>query len=204
MNPRPWVPARRAAALLPPAISIIGPLGDAHGGVTRTVRPRYSTDSPRTSGPSTASDLVGDPAAGGHVDAEVVVLLASMSDTERVRHPSAADQVQHADLFGEPDGIPQRNRHGGQQDRQLLCPGRDRRGQRQRCGQVAVVGAVVLGEHGQHGAPGLRPRAHVDRRGVQIGGRPGPTGCPHVEPEREHQRPPPPRGGKCRSQRRLT
>ncbi len=137
-------------------------------------------------------DLVGHPAAGGHADAEVVVFLASMSDTERVGHPSPADQVQDAHLFGKPDGIPQRNRHRGQQYRQTARPGRDRRGQRQRCGQMTVVGAVVLRKNSKHRTSRLRPRAHVDRRGVEVGGRPGPGRGPHVEPEREHQRRHPP------------
>ena len=132
--------------------------------------------------------LVGHPAARGHVGAEVLVLLMPMSDAERVPHPSPADQVQHAHLFGEPDGVPQRNRHGGQQYRQSARPRRDRRGQHQRRRQVAVVGAVVLGQHSERRTSRLRPRAHVDGRAVEVGGRPGPIGRPHVEPEGEHQR----------------
>ena len=50
--------------------------------------------------------LVGELAAGSHVDAEVGVLLLAMAHTERVRNPAAADQVQHTDLLGEPHRIP--------------------------------------------------------------------------------------------------
>ncbi len=54
--------------------------------------------------------------------------------------------------------------------------------------QVAVLGAVMLGQHRDDRAAGLRPRAHVDGRGVQIGRRRARLGRTHVEPEGEHQR----------------
>ena len=90
-------------------------------------------------------DFVRFPAAGGHVNAEVVVLLAAVPDAERIGHPPPADQVQHGHFLGKPHGFPQRNGHRGQQDCQRARPGGYRRGQHQRRGQMAVVGAVVVG-----------------------------------------------------------
>ena len=84
MNPSPKAPARRAAALLPPAISTIGPpwrparrrnadlAAPVFDGLAAHQRAQHG------------QDLVGHPAAGGHVDAEVLVLLTPMADTERV------------------------------------------------------------------------------------------------------------------------
>ena len=69
------------------------------------------------------------------------------------------------------------DRHRGQQDRQLLGSGRDRRREDQRDRQVPVVGAVMLGQHRNDRAARLGPRAHVDGRRVELGRRRGPSGA---------------------------
>lgn len=60
--------------------------------------------------------LIGQAATAVHVHAEMLVLLGPVPDTERVGHPAGADQIEHADLFGQANGIPQRQHHCGEQD----------------------------------------------------------------------------------------
>ncbi|MCW2650228.1 MAG: hypothetical protein JWR32_1204 [Mycobacterium sp.] len=187
MNPSPYVAARRAAALLPP--------DDHHEGSTGRRAPRGDPDpAPPVFDGFTVHQwskhgqhLVGHAAACPHVDAEVVILLTPVPDAERIGHATVADQIQDAHLFSEPDGIPQRNRHCGQKYRQPRSPGGDCRCQDQRDGQMAIVSAMVLREHRDDRPPRLWPGAHVDGRGAERGGRSGPIGDTHVEPEREHQ-----------------
>ena len=131
--------------------------------------------------------LVGDPATRRDVQAEMFVLLAAVADTKHIRHPASADEIQDGHLLGQPYRIPERNRHRGKENRQLLCSRGDRRGQDQRGWQMAVVGTVVLGQDGEDRTAGLRPSAHVDGCGIEFGGRRGPIGRSHVEPEREHR-----------------
>jgi hypothetical protein len=91
-------------------------------------------------------------------------------------------------LLGQPDRIPEGDRHGRQQDRELIGACRDRGGEEVRGRQMAVVGAVMLGQHRDQRAARFRPRAHVDGRRVKLRRGCAGGGCAHVEPQGEHQR----------------
>jgi hypothetical protein len=76
-----------------------------------------------------------------------------------VRHPPAAQVIEHGDVLGQPDGVVQRGQQRGNRDR---YPGRDGgEGGRdqQRSGQVAVVDTVVLGQD-----------ERIEAGGVTVGG----------------------------------
>ena len=63
---------------------------------------------PRQQPPKKVQFLVGKPAPPTEVDAEVLVLLAAVPDTERVGHPAAADDVEHRHVLGQPHRVPER------------------------------------------------------------------------------------------------
>ena len=105
MNPSPYLAARRAAALLPPAISIMARCRRA-AGVTWICRPSVVDGFPREQRRNSASDSSATCPARAHVDPEVLVFLGAMADSERVGDPAPADDVQNADFFGQPDRIP--------------------------------------------------------------------------------------------------
>ena len=120
------------------------------------------------------------------IDTEVDVLLDPVADAESVGDPAFGNDVQHTDLLGEPHRIPERDRHRGQQDRQMLGPRSDGRGQEMRRGQMTVVGRVMLGQHGDDGTAVFGPLAHIDRSPIQVGRRCRTRRCAHVEPKSEH------------------
>jgi hypothetical protein len=123
------------------------------------------------------------------VDAEVFVFLGAVADTEGVPDAPFADDVQHADLFGQTDEVPQRNGHGGQKDRKSLGAGGDRRCEDERRRQMAVLRGVVFRKYRDERAARLGPRTHVDRRAVKLGRRSASGRRAHVEPERDHPAP---------------
>ena len=70
----------------------------------------------------------------------------------------------------------------------MLGASGDGRGQDLRDRQVPVVGGVMLREHRDDRAAGLRPRTHVDGRRVQVARRSTFRGRTHIEAQGEHQR----------------
>ena len=187
ISPRPNRPARRAAAWLPPPMKNCGPpLVGRRGDLRRAAGPCHRLAADQRRGAWRAVRPPGTAAV--QLEPEVVVLLPAVPDAQHVGDPPAADDVEHRDVLGQADRLVEREDRGGHHDPERVGPGGDRRRQDQRRGQVAVLGPVVLGEHGHDGAAGLGPRRHVDRRCVEVvdGGTPG--GRPHVEAEGEHRR----------------
>ena len=125
----------------------------------------------------------------------MLVFLRAVADSEGVRDPPLADDVQNADLLCQPDRVPERDRHGRQQDRELLGAGGDRGREDVRSRQMTVAGAVMLGQHGDQRAARLGPRTHVDGPRVEIGRGCTKGGRAHVESQGEHSAPHQGRGG---------
>src|SRR5580658_1848288 len=93
--------------------------------------------------------LVSELAPGRHVDPEMGVLLLTVAHAEYIRDPPAADEVEHADLLGEPHRIPQWQRYRRQQDSHLLSFRRDGRREYQRGRQMPIAGPMMLRQHRQ-------------------------------------------------------
>ncbi len=169
MNPSPYLAARRAAALLPPAMSMYGPPAVAGAGSRGSAGRRGRRGSP--SAAAAASRATRRPPC----PARRMSTPKCSYSSARWPIPKAYETrpllmmsrtlISSASRTGSQNG----DGHGGQQDRQLLGAGGDRRRQNVRNRQVPVVGAVMLGQHGDHRAARLCPRTHVDGRGVQIG-----------------------------------
>jgi hypothetical protein len=60
--------------------------------------------------------LVRQASAPVEVEAEVLVLLRPMAEAEDISDAPVADEVEDADLLGQPNGIAKRQHHRGQQD----------------------------------------------------------------------------------------
>ncbi len=75
--------------------------------------------------------LVGEPSATVDIDAEMLVFLWSITDSEDHRCPSLADDVEHRQVLGEAHGIVERQNHD-EAEQQSLGAGGDRGGENDR------------------------------------------------------------------------
>ena len=105
IRPRPNRPARRAAARLPPPMKNFGPPLVGRGRDPRSTVAPCLVDARAE---QRRQLLVGSRAAAAQVEAEVLVLLLAVADAEDVRHPPAADDVEHGDVLGEADRLVER------------------------------------------------------------------------------------------------
>ena len=131
--------------------------------------------------------LIGDGATAREVDAVELVLDRSIADAEHDQDPTLADVVEGDEVLGEADRVIQRQQRGTDHDRRVLGDRRHGGSHREGRRQVAVVGAVVLGDHERRAPVLIGPRRHLDggamQRGALLGAAPR---CSEVEPHQVH------------------
>ena len=121
------------------------------------------------------------------VDAGHLELLLAVAEAGDDRDAPAAGEVEHGDLLGQPHGVVQRDQQGRDVHHRLARAPEDRARHRQGRGQVAVVDAVVLGEHDRREAVLVGPRRHLEAGRVLLGGRGRrDVGHAQVEAHRQH------------------
>src|SRR6185437_5422606 len=120
----------------------------------------------RVAGPGSPEQVDGGVEAGGplvHRDAEEVELLLAVAGAEDHRQAAAAQDVEDGELLGGLHRVAEGGEEGGHLEGDPGGPGGDGGGHHQGGREVAVGGAVVLGEqHRQAAAGGVGPGGHVE------------------------------------------
>jgi hypothetical protein len=109
-----------------------------------------------------------------------------VAEAEDVRDSTATDDVENSEVLGQADRLVEGQHGGGDHDREAVGPGRHRRREDQGRRKVAVIGGMVLREHGDDRATILGPRGHLDGGVVQVLDRRTERRCSHVEAKGEH------------------
>ena len=102
------------------------------------------------------------------VEVELLVLLGPVAGAHRQAEPSLGDEVEHREVFGEPDRVVERQEDHAHADQHAFGDGGDGAAEHDRRRQVAVDRRVVLEEAHRVEAETVGPRALLERRLVEV------------------------------------
>ena len=110
-------------------------------------------------------------ATSSHLDAEHVVFLRAVAETDDIRDTTAADNVEHDHVLRDFHGVVEVEQQRADNDRQGGGSGGNGGGEHKGRRQVAVGGCVVLRDQGRQAPVVLAPLGHVDGSLVEVGDR---------------------------------
>src|SRR5439155_13267641 len=133
----------------------------------RPPAPREGLARPRL--PHDADVLLEEPPPLRALDARHGELLGAIAEPGDQARAAPAREIEHGELLGQAHRVVQRHQHGGDADADVLRAPRDRGGEHERRREIAVVDAVVLGEHDEVEALPVGPGALLEARRVELG-----------------------------------